>query len=194
MLNYFFYKVGEFLACSLPWGIAYRIGAFLAVLQYRISKKDREAVVNNLRVILPNEKEDVIDKKAREVFVNFGLYLIEFFRFSMIDRAYVEKHFTISGKENIDNALKKRKGVVLLAAHMGNWELGGMGLALLGYPLMVIALDHSNPKVNDFFKKRRQSKGIEVVSLGNSIKLCYKGLKENKIVAILADREFGNTG
>ncbi len=177
MLNYLLYKIGEFLACSLPWQAAYRVGIFLANLQFLMSRKDREAVINNLRVILPNEKEPAIREKAKDVFRNFGLYLVEFFRFSKIGRAYVDNHFTISGKENLDAALKKGKGVVLLAAHMGNWELAGMSLSLLGYPLMVIALDHKNPKVNDFFKKRRQSKGIEVVSLGNSIKQCYKGLK-----------------
>ena len=194
MLNYLFCKVGEFLACIFPWRIAYGISIILANLQFTISKKDRDAVINNLRIILPNEDKKVLLRKAKEVFINFGLYLVEFFRFSKIDRDYVNKHFFVSGKEHIDKALKKGKGVVLLAAHMGNWELGGMALSLLGYPLMVIALDHKNPKVNEFFKNRRQSKGIEVVSLGTSIKQCYRGLKENKIVALLGDREFGDSG
>ncbi|MDD5355811.1 MAG: lysophospholipid acyltransferase family protein [Candidatus Omnitrophica bacterium] len=194
MLNYLLYKFGEFLACIFPWGFAYKVGIFLANLQFLISRKDREAVINNLRVILPNEKEDVITEKAREVFVNFGLYLVEFFRFSKIDRAYVNKNFIISGKENIDSALKKGKGLIVLAAHIGNWELGGMALSLLGYPLMVIALDHKDPRINNFFKMRRQSKGIEVVSLGSSIKQCYRGLSNNKVVALLGDREFGKSG
>jgi KDO2-lipid IV(A) lauroyltransferase len=194
MLNYFLYKLGEFFACIFPWRIAYGFSIILANLQFAISKKDREAVINNLRIILPNEDEKVLFHKAKEVFINFGLYLVEFFRFSKIDRDYVNKHFYVSGKKNIDKALEKGRGIVLLAAHMGNWELAGMALSLLGYPLMVIALDHKNPKVNDFFKKRRQSKGIEVVSLGTSIKQCYRGLRENKIVALLGDREFGDSG
>ena len=194
MLNYILYKIGEFLACILPWRVAYRLGAFLANLQFLISKKDRQAVINNLRVILPNEGDKELYEKAGRVFINFGLYLIEFFRFSKIDRDYIQKHSFIKGRENLDNALNKGKGVVVLTAHMGNWEVGGMALSLFGYPLIVIALDHNHPKVNDFFKNRRQSKGIEVVSLGISVKQCYKGLKENKIVALLGDREFGSSG
>jgi len=194
MLNYLLYKLGEFLACILPWRLAYGFSIILANLQFTFSKKDRESVINNLRIILPDEDEKVLSRKAKEVFINFGLYLVEFFRFSRIDRKYIDKHFSICGRENIDNALKKGKGVVLLAAHMGNWELSGMALSLLGYPLMVIALDHKNPRVNNFFRKRRESKGIEVVSLGVAIKQCYKGLKENKVVALLGDREFGDSG
>ncbi|MDD5005802.1 MAG: lysophospholipid acyltransferase family protein [Candidatus Omnitrophica bacterium] len=193
MLN-ILYKVGEILAVILPWNIAYKMAVFLAKLQFSISKKDRDAVMNNLRVILPNEKEDVIRKKAIEVFVNFGLYLIEFFRFSQIDKAYIEKHFSIKGRDNLDNALKKGKGVILLAAHLGNWELAGMALSILGYKLMVVALDHKDSEINNFFKRRRQSKGIEVISLGSSIKQCYKGLKDNKVLAILGDRDFSNSG
>jgi len=194
MLNYLLYKVGEFLACIFTWDFAYKVGAFLAKLQFLISRKDREAVINNLRVILPNKNEDEIAKKAKEVFVNFGLYLVEFFRFSRIDRVYVDKHFIISGKENIDSSLRKGKGLIFLTAHIGNWELGGMALSLLGYPLMAIALDHKDPRINNFFKMRRQSKGIEVVSLGSSVKQCYRGLRNNKIVALLSDREFGKSG
>ncbi|MBL7197956.1 MAG: lysophospholipid acyltransferase family protein [Candidatus Omnitrophica bacterium] len=193
MLEYQLYKFGEFLACSLPWNMAYKIGIFLSKLQFYISKKDREAVINNLRLILPNESEAEIRKRAREVFVNFGLYLIEFFRFANIDLNYVKKKLTIKGRENIDNALKEKKGGILLTGHFGNWEMAGMVLSLLGYPIMAIALDHSDRRVNNFFKKRRESKGMEVVSLGISIKQCYKGLRNNKLVAILGDRDFSNS-
>ena len=194
MIGYLPYKIGEFVTQSVPWKIAYKIGIFFAKLHFSLSKKDREVVMNNLRVILPKEDEVVIRKKAKEVFVNFGLYLVEFFRFSMIDRKYVESHFFIIGRENLDKAKEDGKGAILLTAHIGNWELAGMALSLLGYKLMVIALDHKNPKINDFFNKRRLNKGIEVVSLGASIKRCYKGLRNNKFVAILGDRDFSRTG
>jgi lauroyl/myristoyl acyltransferase len=67
MLDYTLYKIGEFLATCFSWKIAYKIGIFFSNLQYLFSSKDREAVINNLRVILPNEKESVIKEKAREV-------------------------------------------------------------------------------------------------------------------------------
>ena len=194
MIGYLPYKIGEFVTQSVPWKIAYKIGIFFAKLHFLISKKDREAVMNNLRVILPKEDQVVIRKKAKDVFINFGLYLVEFFRFSKIDRKYVESHFSIVGRENLDKARKDGKGAILLTAHIGNWELAGMALSLFGYKLMVIALDHKNSKINDFFNKRRLSKGIEVVSLGASIKRCYRGLRNNKFVAILGDRDFSRTG
>ena len=194
MLEYLLYKFGEKLSVIVPWSVAYKMAALLARLQFLISKKDREAVINNLRVILPNESQPEIRRKAEKVFVNFSLYLVEFLRFSMIDRSYIDKHISVIGRENLENSLKSGKGVILLTAHLGNWELAGMALSLLGYQLMVIALDHKNKRINKFFKQRRQSKGIEVVSLGVSVKQCFKALRDNKVVAILGDRDFSNTG
>lgn len=193
MLEYRLYKFGEFLACSLPWSIAYKVGIFFSTLQFLLSKKDREAVINNLRIVLPDATNAEINKKAKEVFINFGLYLVEFLRFKSIDRNFVEKHFFIQGGEIIDEALKEGKGAILLTAHIGNWELGGMALALLGYKIMAIALDHKDVRINNFFKKRREAKGMEVVSLGVSVKKCFKALKDNKFVAVLGDRDFSNT-
>ena len=100
----------------------------------------------------------------------------------------------IKNREILDAALTQKKGVILLTAHIGNWELGGMALSLLGYPVLAIALDHKDHRVNKFFKNRRMTKGIEVVSLGKAGRVCFKALKHNKCVAIVGDRDFSDSG
>ena len=40
----------------------------------------------------------------------------------------LEKIASYHGKENLDNALSMGKGLILLTAHLGNWELGGYSL------------------------------------------------------------------
>lgn len=193
MLEFYRYKIGEFIALHLPRSIAYTIGIFFATLQFHISPKDRNAVFANLRVMFPQKSDAELRTMAHEVFANFGLYLVEFFRFAEIGVSYVQEHCSIRNKEYLDAALKQGKGAVILTAHIGNWELGGMALALLGYPLVVVALDHQNTKINDFFKQRRESKGMQVVSLGVAIRQCFKSLRKNKCVALLGDRDFSNS-
>lgn len=194
MLGYFAYKIGEFIATVFPLRVVYVFCACIANLQFSFSKKDRNAVINNLRVILPNDSDQEIRKKAKEVFLNFGLYLVEFFRYKSITEEFVRTHVSRVGWEHVDNSLKKGKGAILLTIHLGNWELGGMAFGLLGYPIVAIALDHDHKKINDFFRVRRESKGVENISLGMSIKHCFKALKQNKLVAILGDRDFSNSG
>ena len=194
MIGYFIYKFGEFLASFFPLPIAYKIGKFFATLQFLVSKKDRRAVIGNLELILPEKEKTTAKKRAREVFVNFGLYLAEFFRYKKIDKNFIRSRVAFDGLEHVENCLKSGKGGILLTAHLGNWELGGMALGLLGYPIVAIALDHKNKKINEFFKVRRESKGVGNISLGLAIKQCFRALKQNKLVAILGDRDFSKSG
>ncbi len=79
---------------------------------------------------------------------------------------------------------------MLLSAHIGNWELGGAVIALLGYPLWVVALPHKTKKVNDFFNAQREKKGIKVITFGKAARACIRLLEENKMIALVGDKDF----
>lgn len=193
MFKYLIYKFGQFWANLLPLKIAYRVAMFVSDLQYFLSPRDQRAVKDNLRVILSTNGD--VSQMAREVFRNFGKYLIEFFRTAQnIDKAYIEKNTKVSGIEFIDRVLAQKKGGIILTAHIGNWELGGAIINALGYPIVAIALPHKERPVNDLFNEQRQARGITVVPTNTAIRRCIETLKENGLVALLADRDFGSHG
>jgi len=82
----------------------------------------------------------------------------------------------------------------MLAAHIGNYELGGAVVSLLGYPFNAVALDHKNKLVNNFFIRQRQTANINVIPLGMALKRCYACLKKGEALALLGDRDFFNHG
>ncbi len=194
MFNYILYRIGKFLALSIPLTVAYAVAAFISDLHYLISAADRNAVWQNLKVIFPEKSDREIRGIRRRMFRNFAKYLVDFFRFSKVDAEYVRKNIKIENIHYFDEALKRGKGVIVLTAHLGNWELGGVAVALCGYPFWVVALSHKNKKVNDFFISQRQSKGIQVIPLGSAARQCYHLLKENKMVALVGDRDFTEKG
>lgn len=173
--------------------MAYRIAVFVSDLQYHFSPRDRKAVTNNLKIILGTNKD--ISRQVREVFRNFGRYLLEFFRMAkFLTPDYIKSNVRIRNIEYLDRVLKHGKGGVLLTAHIGNWELGGVVISMLGYPVVAIALPHKERPVNDLFNHQREARGIKIVQTNGSIRKCIEALHENKIVAILADRDFGFRG
>lgn len=193
MFKYLFYKIGQFLVQSLPAKAAYNFAVFVSDLQFYFSPRDRRAVRNNLRVILKSSTN--MNKDTREVFRNFGRYLLEFFRMSkMIDKKYIEEHVRIKNLGYIDQVLKHNKGGIILTAHIGNWELGGIIISMLGYPMVAVALPHKERPVNDLFNSQREARGVKIVQTNGAIRKCIETLKENKLVALLADRDFGVTG
>ena len=193
MFKYIFYKIGQFLVNRLSLGASYKLGVFLSDLQYYCSPRDRRSVTNNLRIILPSEKN--LTPLTREVFRNFGRYLIEFFKMvNMVDEAFVKERVTIENLDYIKKALEKGKGGILVSGHIGNWEIGGIFLSLLGYPTVAVALPHKVRPVNDLFNHQREAKGITVVPIHLAIRKCLEALRENKLIALVVDRDFTLTG
>lgn len=131
---------------------------------------------------------------SQEVFRNFGKYLTDFLRTPTLNRNNLQDYIVLENLGFIDEELKVGNGVILISAHMGNWELGGMGMAAAGYRVLVVALEHKSSRVNEFFIRQRTKQGVEVATLKNAGKKCWEALKDNKSVALVADRDFSGNG
>ena len=128
------------------------------------------------------------------MFRNFAKYLVDFFRYEKLDNEYIKNNIHIENLNYFEEVLRKGKGAIILSAHIGNWELGAVVVALSGYPLWAVALEHKHKKVTDFFDSQRKSKGVNVIALGKAVRQCLNLLKENKIIALAADRDFTGKG
>jgi len=173
---------------------AYRIAAFGAALAYSLKIRERASVRRNLSVILrlpPGSSE--IRRACRRLYANFGR--------SCVDSLYDTKGAAANARSNtVENAqiLKEAvgagKGVVLMTAHLGNWEIGAMSIARLGLPITVVAHLHEDPRIQAIFQKRRESHGIRAVSNRDNPRVLLRVLKEGGILGILGDRLYGVAG
>lgn len=194
MIFFLLYKAGEFLAIHLPVALSYRIAALLSRVKYAFSPAERREMIENLKCVLPHNSNRALKKYGKEILANFSLYLVDFFRFKKIDLKYINKYVEVVGENHLDDALAKGKGVILLSAHLGNWELGGAVIGVLGYPMNVIALDHKNKLVNNFFINQRKIKGERIISLAFAVRRSIAALANNEFVAIMGDKDFTSTG
>lgn len=177
----------------LPLHAAYAFAQFLSDLQYMVSFVDRRNVRANMRKIL--QKDSVDEKYVRDVFRNFGRYLVDFFRMVRdVDEDFIAKKVKCEGLPYVKEVLGKGKGAIIITAHIGNWELGGNIIRKLGYPMLAVALPHTHKLVNDLFNQQRELCGISVVSPQNAIRKFLEKLKKNESVALVADRDFGTHG
>lgn len=194
MCNYLIYRIGQFIALSLPLKAAYGLAVFFSDLHYLFAKSDREAVGDNLKAIFPQKSKRQINEIKISMFRNFAKYLVDFFRFSRLDIEYIKKNIKVENRGYLDEALSKEKGVITITAHLGNWELGGVVISLLGYPFSAVALPHKDKRVNKFFNFQRESRGIKVIPLGSAVRQCLEVLKKNEILALVGDRDFSARG
>lgn len=192
-MMYLLYRVGQFMALWLPIKVGYWLAERIADVHRITAPRDTANIRTNIKLIL-----NVDDKKAKYyakfVFRNFGKYLVDFLRFSKLDKGYVQRFVVIEGLEHLDKILTRGKGCIGITAHLGNWELGGAILSILGYPVNAVALSHADKNVNNFFTKQREITGIKVIPTGVAVRRCFSSLANNEFLALLGDRDFANDG
>jgi len=195
MVDYTLYRIGQFLALHLPLRFSYAIAIFFSDLRATLfGSKDRKAVTGNLQAIFPEKSPREIETIRIRMFRNFAKYLVDFFRFPLLNKGIITRTIRIKNIGYLDEALSKGKGIILITAHLGNWELGGVLLGLLGYPILAVALPHKHKKVDAFFNAQRNNKGMGVIPLGRALQQCIRRLNNNEIIALVIDRDFTDKG
>ena len=193
MGNYYLYRIGQFLAKTLPIQVSSVLVSFLCDIHFCFSKTDRQAVEDNLKIVF--KTDHVPGPQVRAVFRNFGKNLLEFFTMpKRLQPGFLESNIHIKNIEYFNEVLQKGKGGILVTAHLGNWEMGGTVLPALGFPLSVVALAHKDPRVNVLFNAQREAFGAMVIQTDVAVRRIVDHLRRNRLVAILADKDFGNHG
>ena len=191
MFRYIIYRIGQFLVLHFPLKLSYAVAVLISDIRYIFTRRDRISIGRNLRIIFPNKTDSEIRRITRNIFRNFLKYLVDFLRFSKIDKDYINRTVRLENIHYLDEALKRGKGAIALTAHIGNWELGGVVVALLGYPFYVVVFEHKHKKVNDFFMRQRNSKGIKAILMKRAARQALDVLKRNRLLGLAGDIDFG---
>ena len=170
----------------LPSSVAFGIAQRLADAQWRRAGHDREAVAQNLSTIC-GARVGGASPRVREVFRHFARYLVEFFTM----HAVAHPDITIEGADAFEQAQQRGRGVLLLTAHVGNWELGAVTVRRMGVPMTVIALPHEDPAMDRLFTTQRRRCGLDVLPLGlETTRRSLRALHAGECLGILGDRVF----
>jgi len=158
--------------------------------------KVREILASNLEPVVP----DVAERRAavERLLRNYGMFLTDYFRIPAMKAAWMPKMFRpLVGQEHVAAALKAGKGAILVTPHLGNWELGGIAMLLLGMPVTGVAVpDPLNPAITRFRDNARRIHGMEVLNIEPGMMTpiaLARALGQNRLVAMLADRNFFET-
>jgi KDO2-lipid IV(A) lauroyltransferase len=194
-VKYLQLKVAEFLARVFPRRVSYGLARRGADLFFLLDRRGREAVIGNLARIHAHAgirfSRRALRALARENFLNFAKYLVDFFTFLHLPPDKLNELIDFRNiRVQLDALLAEKRGVVLLTAHLGNWELGAGVLAQLGYPFHAVALWQPDPKLNALYQSYRTARGIKVIPFGRAARGCLAVLRRGEIVGLLCDRDY----
>lgn len=183
------------LSKVLPLSWNYFIGNVLGRLAYLVISRHRKIAIDSLSIAFP--KMSLKEKKKIASFYFSFMAQSSFELFSFIKNPHYLKNIYIEGKENLEIALAKKKGVLLLTAHLGNFPLMLLKLAREGYPINIVARPMRDKNTDDYVNNLRTNAGIKTI-LSYPRKVCIGGivnaLRNNEVVVIQMDQNFGTGG
>jgi len=180
--------------CCLPLGLSLWIGRRIGDLAHLLNAKRRSIAYANVKSAFPEKGCKEIRRIVRAHYRNLGMSIVELFKVPIMGKRYLDKHVTVKNIERIQEAIDGGKGVMMVAAHFGNWEIGPFAVNSHGYRMSVFAREQKYTRLNDLLDKYREKMGSLVVAKGFSVRDVIKALKNNGIVAILADQDAGANG
>ncbi|MEO0225915.1 MAG: hypothetical protein ABIL05_03065 [candidate division WOR-3 bacterium] len=194
MTPVYLYRLIGPLTKYLPVHILDRIALIFADIAFYLLKGPRRAVETNLSKVFDcNIDKKTLLRYVRKTFHNYARSLVDTLRLPYLDPEEIINLVDIKGIEHIDQALKKRRGLILTSLHLGNWDLLGCLLGALKFPLFAVA-EPTPPDLFTFYKKRREHTGIKIIPSNTSPFIYRWILKNNHLLGLIGDRDLNNSG
>jgi len=177
------------LISRLPFAWGQGLGAFLGRLAWLFNTEARQVTEINLGVAFPDLSDPERRDLARESLRETGKTMIEIaymWERPVSDCLSLVKE--VEGLELVEAANARGKGLLLLAPHLGNWELAGLYFAERS-AMAALYDPPSMPEMEDYMSRVRGRSGSELVrgDRRGVIRLLTI-LREGGVVGILPDQ------
>lgn len=188
-----YYRVAAAVAGALPRPARRQMARGLGRLLARAVPVERHAVRANLSRVLAGAPTERIAAAVSETFANFGAFFADLLTLNRRPgndlRAYMAR---ADGEHHLDAALAVGRGVVLLTAHLGNWEFAGRLLATRSARTAHVVLSAEQDQALERYL-RLDGPRLRFVTRRHATATpgLLAALRRGELVAMLADRPTG---
>ena len=158
---------------ALPFPLLRALCRGLSFLWYLLPSRRKRIGAANLSLVFGELQERILRKAMEHTVAN----LLEFPRFAKLSPEEIKGRVRIEGEEHLREARRRRKGVVLVSCHLGNFPLMCWRLSLEGYPVAVIAKMPRSRPLARIITGYMEEKGILFIDGGRRQEAAKRGLR-----------------
>ena len=129
----------------------------------RVSLSNR--IRDNLRLVWPRISDSEIEKIVRGVCDNFARVNSDYWSLDQIRRDQ-DNRIEIVGAEHLVALRDTGKSGILLAGHLGNWEMVTLAARMHDLPLTVVYRPFNNPLIDAYVRDWQRGSGVELIMKG----------------------------
>lgn len=172
----------------LPEGKAASLGRLLARAFFRLARARRRVLFRNLLASFPEKPASEIAAIARGCVETFGASFLDYLVASDLPREEFLRRAPVTGVEHLEAARARARGVFLLSAHFGNWEISALAVGLISEPIASIVRPLDNPLLEAELARRRTRFGNRLIAKKEAARDVLRAMRANESVAILIDQ------
>ncbi len=188
-VEYGAYLLGRALAHRAGPRVLARVGGTVGDLYLATGRRRREILEFNLRLAFPGMTPADRKRLGREVARHFGRVLLDGLRLQKATPETLLAQVDVVGRKHLDAALERGRGVFLLSAHIGSWEVAALTAGLLvpqGFAVVNRPLD--NPLLEAELARFRALFGNRALGKENVTREMLRQLRRGGAVGILIDQ------
>ena len=173
----------------LPLSIGRNIGKAVGEAMLWFPNYNRQVTITNIRHCFPDKTPTERRQLVRRSLHSTGAL---FFEVAMVwQKPWVwldKKIVRVEGRELVDQALASDKGLMILAPHLGNWEVIGQYLSQVA-PMLNLYEPPPEPALDELMQRARcKTGGLLAPTNQRGVAALLKHLRKGDIVGILPDQ------
>lgn len=164
-------------------------GARLGLFGYRVLGIRRWVVERQIAAAFPEWGADRVRDTARAAYESLGRTAMETAILSRCTRREILDLFDDCDSWPVmEAAVRQGRGVILVAGHLGNWELAGAYLAAMGVDVQAVARRQENPLFDAYLNRTRERLGVKVIYDGDAVRRAPRALRGGASVVFVMDQ------
>jgi len=173
----------------LPLPVLYALGRFAYFVTYHVLRWHRELAARNLANAFPEQSAEERAKLLKQSYVNLGQTLAETFWGFGATAEELAQRVAIENPDVIERYIAEKRPVVVLTAHICNWEwlLPGTG-AQFGIPIVAVYKPLRVASLDAFIRDTRTRFGGKPIPIQSFLFELMRRAGEARAYAMVADQ------
>lgn len=173
-----------------------RTAAAIGTAFHRLGRSRARRAIDNIRESFPDWDHARCERVAEQSMQHmFQMFLVDALVMSrIITPTTWPRYIELGEVQHALETLRPGRPAIVLTGHVGNWELLGYTLGMLGFPVHALARPLDNPLLSDWLFGIREARGLRILTKWGATPEMHETLQRGGIVGFTADQNAGEGG
>jgi KDO2-lipid IV(A) lauroyltransferase len=195
LIQYRAFRTTQWLVERLPRSLGYALAVLMARFAYVFARRARLQLERNLGIAMPHLGPAELKRLTWANFRNHSKAYADLMRLPVARVEDLRALLRVQGIEHLEAARARGKGVLVVSAHMGSWEVAAAIWSATVAPVTLFAEELEPRELYEWYRCTRARLGISVLPLTRSgLRQVLQALDQQEMVVTAIDRDMLGTG